>query len=367
MSNKKQIVRRGAQDLHFDYKNPRLVESGPLRNENEIITTLWEQMGVNEIVMSILANGFFENEALYAIDEDGKLIVVEGNRRLAAAKIILNPDLVKGMSKYVNRITDEIIKQLSNDLPVIILDKREDAWRYIGFKHVNGAVKWDSYAKAEYIAQVHNDYNVPLEDIAEQIGDSNKITIKLYQGLMVLRQADTQTNFSISDVYYNRVYFSHIYTAIMYEGFQKYLGIDLSNISESPIPEQNLNKLEEVMFWILGSKSKSIKPVVRSQNPDLRRLNQILTNSDAVQMLRSSGDLSVAYDMSQDGGEIFHQALVEALRGVEKALSKITYYNGDGGMLQTALNVADSADSLFKAMKEKYNKSLGKEEKRSID
>ena len=103
MSNKKQIVRYGAQDLHFDYKNPRLVESGPLRNEDEIITTLWDKMGVNEIVMSILANGFFENEALYAIEEDGKLVVVEGNRRLAAAKVILNPTSTgTNANHYVN-------------------------------------------------------------------------------------------------------------------------------------------------------------------------------------------------------------------------------------------------------------------------
>ena len=33
--------------------------------------------------------------------------------------------------------------------------------------------------KAEYIAQVHNEYGIELKDIAEQIGDSNKITLKL--------------------------------------------------------------------------------------------------------------------------------------------------------------------------------------------
>ena len=52
--------------LHFDEKNPRLVEYAPLESEENIIQILWDNMAVNEIVMSILANGFFENEALYA-------------------------------------------------------------------------------------------------------------------------------------------------------------------------------------------------------------------------------------------------------------------------------------------------------------
>ena len=353
--------------LYFDEKNPRLVEYGSLKSEEDIIQILWDNMAVNEIVMSILANGFFENEALYAVREDGKYVVVEGNRRLAAVKLILAPDSIKGMLKYAEKITELLLTELKEGLPVIVLDKREEAWRYIGFKHVNGAVKWDSYAKAEYIAQVHNDYNVSLDDIAEQIGDSNKITLKLYQGLMVLRQANDETNFKISDVYYNRVYFSHIYTAIMYEGFQKYLGIDITKHVDKPVANENLEKLEEVMFWILGSKNKKIKPLIRSQNPDIRNLNQILLSQDAVQVLRATNDFDVAFDRSQDGNDVFHQSIVEAQMNLQKALSKISYYMGDESLLQTVINVADSADSLYKMMKEKRNKLNGKDDKRTID
>lgn len=362
-----QIERYSASELHFDKSNPRLVEFNNLKSEEDIIKVLWDNMAVNEIVMSILANGFFENEAMYAIRENDQVVIVEGNRRLAAVKAILNPELIKGMAKYADRITEQLKQQLSTSLPVIVLEKREDAWRYIGFKHVNGAVKWDSYAKAEYIAQVHNDYGVALDDIAEQIGDSNKITLKLYQGLMVLRQADKETNFKIADVYNNRVYFSHVYTAIMYEGFQEYLGIDITQHTDSPVPADKLDNLQEVMYWILGSKSKGIKPIIKSQNPDIRNLNQVLTKPDATQLLKSTNDLTVAYDMSLDGGDVFYQTLVEAQIRIQKALSKISFYKGDDDMLQTAINIADSADALYKGMKSIRAKINGKEEKRTID
>lgn len=167
MDNKKTEVKYvGADKLLFDSKNPRMVEFGDMSDETKVINTLWQNMAVNEIVMSILANGFFENEPMYAIDADGgKYTVIEGNRRLAAVKAILDPDIVAndGMKRYRDKITPAIKKQLSSELPVVVLESRESAWRLIGFKHVNGAVKWDSLAKAEYIAQVHNSYNVPFK------------------------------------------------------------------------------------------------------------------------------------------------------------------------------------------------------------
>ena len=209
-------------ELYFDIENPRLVEFNITAStpEKKIMSILWTYMAVDEIVMSILAHGFFDHEAIYAVRENGKLVIVEGNRRLAAVKSILYPEIIgTGMNKFLAKITPEKKKELEEKgLPVIVLDDREAAWRYIGFKHVNGAVKWDSLAKAKYIALVHNEYHVPIEQIAEQIGDSNRTTAKLYQGLMVLEQAERDTEFRIDDVDANRLYFSHLYTALMYEG-----------------------------------------------------------------------------------------------------------------------------------------------------
>ncbi len=96
--------------LFFDIENPRLVEftQEEKASEEKILNILWSQMAVDEIVQSILSNGFFQNEALLAVEENSKLVVVEGNRRLAAVKAILHPELVKGMSRYSGKITDAI-------------------------------------------------------------------------------------------------------------------------------------------------------------------------------------------------------------------------------------------------------------------
>lgn len=363
------IERIGADKLHFDLHNPRLVEFVNCKNETEILNILWSNMAVNELVMSILANGFFPNEAMYVVKESGKLVVVEGNRRLAAVKAILSPDIIKngGMNKYLDKITDNLRNSLSQELPVVVLNNREEAWRFIGFKHVNGAAKWDSYAKAEYIAQVHNNYGISLEDIASQIGDSNQITQKLYQGLMVLNQADRETDFKKEDVYNKRIYFSHVYTSIMYSSMQEYLGLNLSDTSNNPVPQSNLKKLEEVMFWLLGSKKRDLPPVVKSQNPGIRQLCQVLESPDAIQYLRIHNDLEMAYDWSQDGLNVFHESLVAAQSSLQKAMSKISYYDGGDDLLRTAMDMANTADDLFKMMKDKKQSKVNLSNKRTLD
>ncbi len=70
--------------LHLDTKNPRLGREYLSRAPREIIQYLFEHDKAMEVAESIVTRGYFPNEPLLAIKEDGRLVVVEGNRRLAA-------------------------------------------------------------------------------------------------------------------------------------------------------------------------------------------------------------------------------------------------------------------------------------------
>lgn len=353
-----EIVRCSPDQLCFDPQNPRLVGMSPLVDEIQILNRLWIEMNVKELVMSILANGFFETEALYVVEEKGKKVVVEGNRRLAAVKAILNPELIKNgaMAIFVDQITEEIRQKLKEGIPVIYQSSREESWRYIGFKHVNGAVKWDSLAKAKYIALVHNEYKVPIEQIAEQIGDSNRTIAKLYQGLMVLEQAERETEFRIDDVDANKLYFSHLYTALMYEGYQKYISFNPNNIGPNPIPNDSIANLQELMYWIYGSKSKSIRPIVQHQNPDLRKLESALRSTDSIQLLRAGRPLEVAYEKSLNPSELLYKSIVLATENVQTAMSKIASYDGSLAILDAVKQLAENADILLGVVRSQYSK-----------
>lgn len=357
-------------NLVFDSENPRMVEFGVNQySEEQLINLLWKEMAVEELVMSILALGFFDHEPLYVMcRKDGKLVVLEGNRRLAAIRSILNPTVVKGerMRKFEGRITPEIKDKLEQRIPVIVLDSRQDAWRLLGFKHVNGPAKWGSYAKAKYIVDIHRNYNISLEQIAEQIGDTNKTVSKLYQGFMVIEQAEKFAEFCIDDIKTPRLYYSHLYTALGYEKFRNYLGITEKMDINTPVPAEKYHNLQEVMDWIYGSKKRSVEPLVHTQNPDLKRFVGLLDNEQSVAAMRMGRSLEVAYDLSVEAGIALQEYMVEAKIALEKLSSKLSGYDGNEGLLKQAGTIANLADEIYDRMeKVRSERMSGKKERLS--
>ena len=357
-------------NLVFDNENPRMVEFGVNQySEEQLINLLWKEMAVEELVMSILALGFFDHEPLYVMRrEDGKLIVLEGNRRLAAIRSILNPVIVKGerMKKFEGRITPEIKNKLENGIPVIVLAGRQDAWRLLGFKHVNGPAKWGSYAKAKYIVDIHRNFHIGLEQIAEQIGDTNKTVNKLYQGFMVIEQAERFAEFCMDDIKTPRLYYSHLYTALGYEKLRTYLGITEGSDINAPVPAEKYHSLQEVMDWIYGSKKRGVEPLVRTQNPDLKRFVGILDNEQSVAALRVGRSLEVACDLSVGASIALQEYMVEAKIALEKLSSKLSGYDGNEGLLKQAGTIANLADEIYERMdKMRTEKLSGKKERLS--
>lgn len=342
--------------LSFDFNNPRLVEFEEINEKTDdktIIRILWEAMDVKELVLSIAKNGFFPNDPLICAEEKGKLVVIEGNRRLAAVRILLEPD---NFGYEVPNINDDEKKRL-NKLPVI-RETREEAWKYIGFKHVNGPAKWGSYAKAKYIASVHNEQSIPLDDIALMIGDTHKTVRKLYRGLMVVQQAEKLTEFRREDAVKSRFPFSHLYTALGYDGFSNYLDVKAETEDASDfVPKSKARELEDIFLWLYGSKKSKIEPVVKSQNPDLRNLNSVLLSKEATARLKKTGNLDLALEVTRPASSIFEEELFSAKASLIKAKGFVTQgYAGSDELLRLAGTIAELADTLYDEM-EKVRKT----------
>lgn len=353
--------------IFLDYKNPRISEFGinEKSKEKDILNILWREMAVNEIVLSIVSNGFWKYEPLIVMVDGENYIVIEGNRRLAAVKILHNPQGIKLPAIIKDKITDELLSDI-NELPVVIVNRREEAWKYIGFKHVNGPAKWGSFAKAKYIAEIHEEYGVPIDQIAFQIGDANKTAQKLYQGLMVLEQAKVSKVYDYEkDIQANRIYFSHLYTGLQRDGIQKYLEIeDANDETKEPIPERNLSKLGDFLGWLFGNKKNDVLPVIKSQNPDLKYLDEILKSRDATLALKAGETLDYSYELSRADDALFEESLSAAKRGLQKARAYLTTgYKGEEEMLRIAGSVAELADALYDEM-DKVNKERTNKKKK---
>ena len=258
--NTAEISPMKVSDLAFDLENPRLPEFDLTDDatETEVIKVLWEAMDVREVVMSIAASGFFPHEPLIVAHEGEKNVVIEGNRRLAAVKVLLDPSLVE-TEVDLPEITEDA-KEALQELPTVS-GTREDIWRYLGFKHVNGPAKWSSYAKSRYIAEIHRNFGIKLEDIAKQIGDTHRTVQRLFRGLMVIEQAEHMKVFRREDRWPNHFYFSHLYTGIGYDGISTFIGLrPETEENQEPVPVGKEKELGELCLWMYGSKKEKMAP-----------------------------------------------------------------------------------------------------------
>lgn len=355
MTEELKVLQVKVKNLHFDYDNPRLAEYGITKAtpEDEILQILWDAMDVRELVQSIAASGFFPQEALIVADEDGRKVVIEGNRRLAAVKVLLAGDHNGDRGWAIPEITPEARAALQT-LPTIS-SSRKDAWRFLGFKHVNGPAKWSSYAKAAYISTVHKTFKIPLSDIANQIGDRHNTVQRLYRGLMVLEQAERHGVYNRDNVFRNRLAFSHLYTGLDYEGISGFLNVAPKETeTDSPVPDEKLKELGELLVWLYGNKSEATPPVVETQNPDLRRLNAVVANREAVAALRAGEDLSKAYEISRPATSVFEEALLAAKRELTTARAALSGgYDNSLELLKIAGTIANLADDMYTEMERK--------------
>ena len=342
-------------DLLLDPANPRLSDAGLGKNpsQEEIIKTLWSTMAVDEVALSIAENGFYQHEPLYAEKHGAKYHVVEGNRRLAAVKLLCNPDLrtiVKAAS--LPKLAESARRNLDK-LPIVVC-RREQIWTYLGFKHINGPQAWESYPKASYVAWVHNSLNVPLDEIARRIGDKHSTVLRLYDALMVLEQAKSARVFDPEDRYKEHFSFSHLTTGLGYAGIQTFLGLPKGQDTigkKRPVPPSRVQQLGELMVWLYGSKSQNSPAVVQSQNPDLRRLDEVLRSKEATIALRKGLPLAVSLEISKGDERVFREALIEAKQNLQKARGTVlTGYTSNADLLVTAEEIAELARTLVSDM-----------------
>ncbi len=183
--------------LRLDDRNPRLSHMQQNVTQNELINEMIDNYKVYELARSIAEDGFFPDKNLIAIIEKNGHIVLEGNRRLAALKTLLTPDIVTGRSKSkfkrLNTIIDEnyILK-----IKVIIAPSRESANPIVFKEHTERTVMpWSRIMQAEfYKRQLKNE--ISLDELASKY---NKTKPEITSFLKLMNMYDIACNLEYSD------------------------------------------------------------------------------------------------------------------------------------------------------------------------
>lgn len=347
------IPRKHPDELRLDLRNPRLTGFRPV-DEAQVIQRLVVSEDLQELIDSIAANGFVPLEPLIVTREDDGLVVLEGNRRLAAVRVLLNDELRIAVGVPKREVPQELQSTLL-ELPVLEVPNRESARQLIGFKHINGPQKWSAYAKAQFALDWYREERTggtgaSIEDIAAKLGDGHRTLRRMVQGLMLVEQAERHGLFNREDVHPStEFYFSHLYTALGRTPYQEFLGLEefgTGELQEDPVPDSHFGQLGDVLRWLYGSKSDDELPRIRRQAPDVKYLGHVIVHADAVEAIRTGASLEVAYKRAQPDESRFVAAIYAALRAAEEALPLAPQAHPDDDILEVARKLSRLAKTL---------------------
>ncbi|RJQ14141.1 MAG: hypothetical protein C4560_12785 [Nitrospiraceae bacterium] len=328
--------------LHLDAENPRLPESIQGQKEATILQELFEEFNLEEISDSISQNGYFDEEPLVAIPlgltakllrksesenydafihkKTTQFTVVEGNRRLATIKILLD----KGTQNSLGiRSWPEISKEVREDiskLPVIVYPERKEVIPYLGVRHITGIKKWDAYAKARYIIHMIES-GLSIENIELRIGDKQGSGRKNVICYKMIKQAHEEFDYDVSLA---TQYFSYLMLSIGQLPIRNYLGMGkLKEISlDEPIPNTKIEELKNLLSWLFGE-DKNRKPVIDDSREITQYLTHVVKSPEAVEYLNKTRRLQDAYELTDGEETMLKKTLSSAGFKLEKALGII--------------------------------------------
>lgn len=162
-------------------------------HEDNVQSIAFERLKKKESLLplksSLLQSGFIPIERIvvrpYQFAEQELYIVIEGNRRLAAVKWILN-DHAAGAN-----VPEHILVSITN-LPVIVVEEEEpdDAFRasLMGIRHVSGIKQWGGYQRSKLVVTMRDDLGLEAPEVAGRLAMRTQEVNRRYRAYRALQQ-----------------------------------------------------------------------------------------------------------------------------------------------------------------------------------
>ena len=171
--------------LRLDSENPRL--STPNNGQRETLRALAKLQGAKLRVLAddIVAHGLDPSELTIVTalkSEPDRFVVLDGNRRLTAIKVLENPELVDGVVPAPVLAALRRLSRLYHESPIeavpcVVVGDRDEAHHWLELRHTGerdgaGPVLWGSQESARFRARTGNaEPHIQALDFLERRGD----------------------------------------------------------------------------------------------------------------------------------------------------------------------------------------------------
>ena len=300
-------------NLFFDEHNLRLLENPgvgdtpfvPIDGNDEeqklnYTKFYWNYTNTTFLVEDIL-DGSYIAQPMLGIMENGKVIVVDGNRRLAAMLIAHDQNIWDSVDRR-NIIAQK--KPLNNDgwvtHEIYIFDDREEIHKKRIKHQTHTNTMWTGKTTAYDLRKMSNEGKT-VDDIKKFYKlDAYRIYSDIFT-LNVLEQINANVNFPWTKGYH----FARLRQALRHENINKHLKLpqyynSVGNrneklLAKKPLKKDMIFEAVNLMYWLCGSTFDSkehIDPKTRDET-QIGYLNDIYGNPEALEKLKSSKDRSV--------------------------------------------------------------------------
>lgn len=155
------------EHLYLDQFNIRTPISD--QDQNALIQDMFANEDAFELVKSYVQNGPFPDEFPIVVEDDKRIVVIEGNRRLSALKALMQPEIVPTFEKRIRAMDNPGI----NKIRVVLAPDRDSAIKHIANKHtVDFRRPWKPLRQA-YFYKSQIDNGKKLEEIAREFPEQD--------------------------------------------------------------------------------------------------------------------------------------------------------------------------------------------------
>ncbi len=308
--------------LQFDKDNPRLPTSVKGDDEAGILKYLATKTGIENLMSSIGENGFFPGEAIVVIpDEVGQYTVIEGNRRLAALRLLQSPTLVEIAA--IHRVAEEAANTPVR-VPAYVVGSRDATLQYLGFRHISGVQRWEPLAKARYLDSLFDRTQGEPQRrytlVAREIGSTSTTVRRNLDALAAYRIIERNAFYDIAGMAEETFHFGTFYTAISNMAVSNFIGTRDNGAPTHPIAdptvvnEKNLDSLVRFMFERDARGNTTL-----GDSRNIGKLGSVLENPDSLWALRTGQSLETAYRLTPHGRDDFLRHMNQAIEELKQA------------------------------------------------
>lgn len=240
--------------LQLDLNNPRINYQGKALNQTQIIEYLIENEDVYKLAKKISEEGYYIGEEPIICIENNKKIVLEGNRRTAALKILQDPKKYLPTSR-ANILTKNII---ANDFPIDkklkchIAPNRLLANPIIYSRHRGDALKrWQTGNQYAFVANMYYKDGLSIDDICELLYEnSGKIKgyLKAYNLFYEAQQLYLNDTGEFIDI--SNFDITNLERFYLYEPAKEFLGIEFDENDGSLVILIQRDEFEKRLLYV---------------------------------------------------------------------------------------------------------------------